>query len=250
MRLEGRTILVTGASRGIGQALVAELAARGAGCIVAAARDERRLAALADDHPGVVAPMVCRLDESAGIAALAERLQADHPALSVVINNAGVQRLTDLVDGGSARHVEALTAEIAVNLGGVVALTCLLLPQLLAQPDAMLVNVTSGLALAPKQSSPVYCATKAGLRSFTMALRYQAEARAPRLRVVEALPPLVDTDMTAGRGAGKISAEACAAEIVSGMVAGRTTINVGKTKLLRAVFGLSPSLAQRIMRDG
>lgn len=114
----------------------------------------------------------------------------------------------------------------------------------------MIVNVTSGLALAPKQSAPVYCAAKAGLRSFTKALRYQSEARAPRLRVVEALPPLVDTEMTRGRGRGKISAEACAAEIVSGMEVGRNSIYVGRAKLLRTIQGLSPSLADRIMRGG
>jgi uncharacterized oxidoreductase len=106
------------------------------------------------------------------------------------------------------------------------------------------------LALAPKQSSPVYCAAKAGLRSFTKALRYQAQARAPHLRVVEAMPPLVDTDMTKGRGRGKISAEACAAEIVRGMEAGQETIYVGKAKLLRAIQGVSPSLADRLMRNG
>ena len=114
----------------------------------------------------------------------------------------------------------------------------------------MIVNVTSGLALAPKQSSPVYCATKAGLRSFTKALRYQAQARAPHVKVVEALPPLVDTDMTRGRGRGKISAEACAAEIVAGMEAGRETIYIGKAKILRAIQGLSPSVAERLMRHG
>jgi uncharacterized oxidoreductase len=71
----------------------------------------------------------------------------------------------------------------------------------------MIVNVTSGLALAPKQSAPVYCAAKAGLRSFTKSLRYQERARAPHVRVVEVLPPLVDTDMTRGRGRGKMSRE-------------------------------------------
>jgi uncharacterized oxidoreductase len=114
----------------------------------------------------------------------------------------------------------------------------------------MIVNVTSGLALAPKQSSPVYCASKAGLRSFTKALRYQARKRAPHLSVVEALPPLVDTGMTAGRGRGKISAERCAREIVDGMIAGKDTIYVGRSKLLRTIFAASPHLAERIMRDG
>jgi uncharacterized oxidoreductase len=125
-----------------------------------------------------------------------------------------------------------------------------LLPLLARQPSAAILNITSGLALAPKKSSPVYCATKAGLRSFTRALRYQCEDALPHVHVVEALPPLVDTAMTHGRGRGKISPEACAAEIVAGLKAGRREIHVGKAKLLRAVIRLSPALGYRIMRDG
>ena len=148
------------------------------------------------------------------------------------------------------RHEPALAQEVAVNFSSPIRLVVALLPHLLEKPAAMVVNVTSGLALAPKQSSPVYCATKAGLRSFTKALRYQAQARAPHVRIVEALPPLVDTDMTRGRGRGKMRPEACAAEIVVGMEAGRNTIYVGKAKLLRAIQGLSPFLADRLMRYG
>jgi uncharacterized oxidoreductase len=139
---------------------------------------------------------------------------------------------------------------MAVNFSSPIQLTVALVPLLLEQPEAMIVNITSGLALAPKQSSPVYCAAKAGLRSFTKALRYQAKARAQHVRIVEALPPLVDTDMTRGRGRGKISPDACAAEIIAGMEAGREAIYVGKAKLLRAIHGLSPSAADRLMRDG
>lgn len=144
----------------------------------------------------------------------------------------------------------ALAQEIDLNFAGPIRLTLALMPSLLAQPSAMIVNVTSGLALAPKQSAPVYCAAKAGLRSFTKALRYQAQARAPQLRIVEALPPLVDTGMTKGRGRGKISAAACAKEIVAGVTAGQEEIFVGKAKLLRTILGVSPGLADRLMRGG
>jgi uncharacterized oxidoreductase len=72
----------------------------------------------------------------------------------------------------------------------------------------------------------------------------------PHVRVAEALPPLVDTDMTRGRGRRKISAEACAAEILSGLKAGRPEIHVGKAKLLAAIMRASPALGYRIMRDG
>lgn len=250
MEMRGRTILVTGGGNGIGLALTNLLVGEGAARVLVVGRDRARLAAVAARHPGVVEPLQADLSCPAAVDRLVAGVTAAAPGLSVLVNNAGTQVLADLVGGDAPAHVLALRAEVEANLGAVVALTCGLLPLLLAQRQAMVVNVTSGLALAPKRSSPVYCATKAAVRAFTKGLRYQARDGGPHLRVVEALPPLVDTDMTRGRGRGKISAEACAAEILAGMRAGREEIYVGKSKLLRLVHGLSPSLADRIMRNG
>lgn len=247
--LAGRTMILTGAGRGIGRALVGRLVARGAKRIIAVGRDSARLQELRAEIPAAE-PYAADLSDQAQLDRLVAFLKADAGDLSVLINNAGTQLLTDLVDPEGDRHEPALAQEVAVNFSSPIRLVVALLPLLLEKPAAMVVNVTSGLALAPKQSSPVYCATKAGLRSFTKALRYQAQARAPHVRIVEALPPLVDTDMTRGRGRGKMRPEACAAEIVVGMEAGRNTIYVGKAKLLRAIQGLSPFLADRLMRYG
>lgn len=247
--LAGRTVLLTGAGRGIGRAMLEELVARGAKRIIAVGRDLALLEQLHAAYP-VAQPYAADLARSEQRDVLVAYIRTSAPGLSVMIHNAGTQLLTDLVDPECDRHQAALADEMAVNFSGPIGLSVALLPLLIGQPSAMIVNVTSGLALAPKQSSPVYCATKAGLRSFTKALRYQAQARAPHVRIVEALPPLVDTDMTKGRGRGKISPEACAAEIIVGIESGRDTIYVGKSKLLRAVQGLSPSLADQLMRNG
>jgi uncharacterized oxidoreductase len=67
------------------------------------------------------------------------------------------------------------------------------------------------------------------------------------VRVIEALPPIVDTDMTRGRGRGKISAQAAARQILAGIDAGRQEIDVGATRLLRLIQRISPALAGRIM---
>jgi short-subunit dehydrogenase involved in D-alanine esterification of teichoic acids len=112
--------------------------------------------------------------------------------------------------------------------------------------EAAIVNVSSGLALAPKASAPTYCASKAGLHSYTKALRYQLETSG--VRVFETLPPLVDTDMTRGRGTGKISADELAREFWSDWRANRYEMRIGKTKLLALVQRLAPALADRIMR--
>lgn len=111
-------------------------------------------------------------------------------------------------------------------------------------------NVSSGLALAPKASAPVYCATKAAVRSFTKALRYQCEDAAPNVAVVEAIMALVDTDMTQGRGARKMSAHDAAAEVVRGLQRGAPEIWVGRTRLLKTLLRLAPGVAERMMRNG
>ena len=109
----------------------------------------------------------------------------------------------------------------------------------------MIVNVTSGLAIAPRAGGPIYCATKAALRSYTQALRVQLEG--PNIHVLEALPPVVETKMTAGRGNRKMSAPDCAAAFVRAMEANAEEANVGMVKLLKLVHSLSPALARKIM---
>jgi short-subunit dehydrogenase involved in D-alanine esterification of teichoic acids len=115
------------------------------------------------------------------------------------------------------------------------------------------VNVTSGLALAPKMTGAVYSATKAGLRTFTKALRYQMEAvwrdGGPDVRAVEAMLPLVDTPMTAGRGRRKISGSAAAREILRGLDRERDEIYVGAARALRLLHRLLPGAAERLFRN-
>ena len=248
MDFAGRTICVTGASRGIGLALCEELAARGVDSIIAVGRTRGDLPAAIGKT--LVSFIEADLADPAAPEALARIIMAEHSACSVLVNNAGSQLMTDCVAPDAADSAHRLEQEIQLNFTAPVSLGLHLMPVLLRHPRPAICNVTSGLALAPKQSAPVYCATKAGLGSYTRALRYQAQARAPHLSVFEALPPLVDTAMTEGRGRGKISAQECARQIVAGMAQDRPIIDVGKTRLLRAVMRLSPGLGYRILRNG
>lgn len=248
--LTGCTALVTGGTSGIGLALTHALVEAGARRVLVVGRDPARLAAVAAARLDVVTPYRADLTAPADVERLLRDVPTAAPDLSLVVNNAGTQRRTDFMREDALAVLPALRAEIAANLTGVVALSIGLLPLLARQPAAALVNVTSGLALAPKRSAPVYCATKAAVRSFTRALRYQCEDGGLALRVIEALPPLVDTPMTAGRGRGKLSAERCAAEILAGVCRGATEIPVGRTRVLQLLQRLSPTLAYRLMRDG
>jgi len=237
MNLSGKTALVTGGTDGIGRELARALRARGAAVIVHG-RDPGRLAAAAADGFETIA---ADLSAPAGVEALADAL-ADRP-LDILVNNAGAGVAFDV---SAPIDLEAVDRCIFLNLHAPIRLAARLLPALRARPEAMIVNVTSGLAIAPRAGSPVYCATKAGLRSFSMTLRQQL--RGSGVHVLEALPPLVDTAMTASNTRhAKMSAADCAGAIVTAMERGRDEANVGATSWLRRLYSLSPALARRLM---
>lgn len=247
MRIEGQTVLVTGGSSGIGLALVAAWARRG-GRVLACGRDAAKLAAAGRLVPGLMT-VQADLSVAAGREHLCRQVESLAPGLSVLVNNAAVQHPADWVGKHDPRQAERAGEEIALNIGALVALTHALLPRLRAASEAAVVNVSSGLALAPKKSSPVYCASKAFVGSFTRALRYQCEDAAPHVRIVEVLPPIVDTPMTAGRGRVKIAPAVVADAILAGLARDRSIIDIGAVRLLRGVQRLSPALAHRITRN-
>ena len=248
MQLEARIALVTGAARGIGLALTRGLIARGCR-VIAVGRNQAALDGLVRDEPGVVAALQADLASPSDVDAVLERIRADWPDVSIVVNNAGIQVNIDFLDPDSEARVDEWRREIAVNLTAVVRLSTGLLPTLMRQPDAAIVNVTSGLAIAPKRSAPVYCATKAALRSFTKALRYQCEDACLNVAVIDVVMSIVDTDMTTGRGYRKITAEHAAQEVLNGLAESRNDIAVGRSRALIRLARVAPGLAERMMRD-
>ena len=247
MRFEDRCVLVTGASRGIGRALCGQLAAAGAR-VLAVARDRESLSDLAAELGPAVQTMCCDLTDPQKRQELISDVISGGAPIDGLINNAGLQIKADYALTSNPDLAADIALEAALNLEAPAHLCAALLRPLSVREGAFMVNVTSALALHPKADAPVYCATKAGLRSFTRALRYQAQAALPGLLVSECILPLVDTGMTAGRGRGKISAEAAAAGLLRGLARGQTEIWVGKAGMLRWINRAYPGLAARILR--
>jgi uncharacterized oxidoreductase len=247
MWLEGKHILLTGATRGIGRALAAQLVKAGA-TVLAVARDADALAALAWELGPQLQTYTCDLENVEDRAGLIKRITTAAQPLDGLINNAGVQIEADYLVASHVDLVDDITTEITINLVAPLHLCAALVSHLAQRPEGFIVNVTSALALAPKQDAPIYCATKAGLRSFTTALRYQAEQLAPNLRIYECIMSLVDTDMTQGRGRGKISPDKAAQELLQGLKRGTDEIWIGKTRVLRWIHRVSPALAAKILR--
>lgn len=232
------TLLLTGATSGIGAALLSRLLAEGHS-VLALSRQAAHLPA----RPGLY-PVTADLTDLAAIPALARGLLADHPGLSVLINNAAVQHARRLTDP-AARPAD-LIEEAALNLTAPALLTQALLPHLMRQERGAIINLSSGLAIFPKEEGGLYAATKAGLSSFTTSLRWQVEGSP--LLVTEVVLPVVDTPMTAGRGRGKLPAGMAAEAILRGIAARRTVIRVGAARVLPLLQALAPWLGRRILR--
>ena len=246
MKLEGLTAVITGGTRGIGLEIARLLLARGARPIVLGRSDDRLERALAST-PGLDG-FVCDITHPGAPDRIRAELAVRGRGLRILFNNAGIQHATS--EAGEIWDAPGgLTEEISVNVQALSTLTYRLLPDLCRRTPAAVVNVSSGLAIAPKRSAPIYCATKAYVRSFTRAMRYRVEDAGVGVHVMDAVLPLVDTDMTEGRGSGKLSARAAASAIVRDLEREKTESRVGKVKLLCGIHRIWPNAAFQIMRN-
>jgi uncharacterized oxidoreductase len=192
MQMTDNTVLVTGGGTGIGRGLAESLHRLGNRVVIAGRRSEP-LQATASANPGIE---YLHLDQSdpANIQRVAAELTDRYPDINVVLNNAGIQLVEDLTGG----DVAAAESMVAINLLGPIRLTAVLLPTLMAQPRAAILNVTSGLGFVPNHINPTYSATKAALHSYTQSLRFQLCDTA--IQVIEIIPPHVQTGLQGERG--------------------------------------------------
>ena len=198
MSIANKAVLVTGANRGIGRALVDEALRRGAAQVYAGTR--RPLA-----HPdGRVTPLLLDVTSSADIQAAADQVGS----LDILINNAGIALYDDLSDRA------ALDQQLAVNLFGSYSVTTAFLPALIRSGGAIVNNVST-MALAPLPLTPAYSVSKAAAFSMTQSLRALLAGRGVSVHAVLTGP--TDTDMTRGFDIPKASAESVARAIFDGV---------------------------------
>jgi NAD(P)-dependent dehydrogenase (short-subunit alcohol dehydrogenase family) len=203
--IEGKTVLVTGANRGIGQALVDEALRRGAKRVYAGTRQP-----LAHSD-GRVTPLTLDVTSAAQIQAAVERVES----LDLLINNAGVDRHGDLGDRA------LLEQHLAVNLFGTYGVTQAFLP-LLTDSRGGIVNVLSVAAVAALPFTPTYSISKAAALSLSQSLRALLGGRGVRVHAVLAGP--VDTEMTRDLDIPKSSRESVARAIFDGVEEGEEEI--------------------------
>lgn len=201
MNIENKTVLITGANRGIGRALVEEALKKGAKRVYAGTRKPFT------HSDGRVTPLTLDVTNAGQIQGAVEKVQA----LDILINNAGVDLHNDLSDRAN------LERHLAVNLFGTYAVSQAFLP-LVARSHGAMVNVLSLAALASVPLTPAYSVSKAAAFSLTQSLRALWAGRGVKVHAVFAGP--VDTDMTRYLDIPKFSPESVARGILDSLEKG------------------------------
>jgi uncharacterized oxidoreductase len=191
MKTSGNTILITGGGSGIGRELAQRFHDLGNTVIVAGrtlASLEATIAGRANMHA-----LTFDVSDAASIEAFATDAIARFPAINLLFNNAGTMTNEDLTRTGDTATAEQI---FTTNVLGPIRLTNALIDHLSQQPDAAIVNTTSGLAFVPLPKAPSYSASKAAMHSWTVSLRTQL---AGKVEVIELAPPAVRTELTPGQ---------------------------------------------------
>lgn len=233
MKLTGNTILITGATSGFGLAFAEQFLHDGNTVIICGRRADR-LADIKSKHPGIITRQ-CDVTEELERKSLYEWAISNYPALNVLINNAGIQLVTDLT---KPVDLDLVRMEMETNFIAPVHLASLFAPHLKMVHDPVIINISSGLAFVPIAFMPVYCATKAAIHSLTLSLRHQLRDTA--IEVVEIAPPSTDTELGHQRredktqSHGGIPIAAFLAEAMEELGKGTLEIAVGQSNGLRA----------------
>ena len=240
MKANGHTVMVTGGATGIGFALAKKFQAAGNQVILVGRREN----VLQEAQQNLSGSRIAVADVSR--AEDRERLLRDFPDVNILINNAAIQYTKPFMEQTDNEIIQ----ELDINMTAPALLTRAFLPQLLSKSSAAVVNVSSGLAVVPKETCALYCASKAALHSFSQVLRWQLENS--NVRVFELLPPMVATPLSQGKGHAhlKISPDELAEEFWRDFLRDHFQIMGGKTKLLYWLNRISARLAERIMRKG
>jgi len=185
MNLSNNKILITGGASGIGLGLTQRFIEEN-NTVIICGRRESVLNEVKAKYPTVITK-VCDLSNEKERVALYEWIAENHSDLNVLINNAGIQKWVSVDD---AAFYESMKAELTTNIEAPLHLTSLFIN---LKSLTTVMNVTSGLAFSPFAKVPVYSATKAFFRSFTLSLRHLLKSK--NIEVIEIIPPALNTDL-------------------------------------------------------
>ncbi len=215
MKIEGASVLVTGANRGLGKAFVEELLLRGAALIHASGRDLESLEAVSALDRDRIRPVPLDVTDAVGI----QELAADTPTLDVLINNAGVDCPVPILGGDDMAD---LRRAMEVNYFGVLNMSRAFAPVLARSQASAIINLGSMAGFIHVADNTGYSASKAAQLMLSQGLRGQLAGQGTQ--VLQVLPGFIDTDMGARFPMPKASARSVAAAALDALEAGEDLV--------------------------
>ena len=229
---------MTGGGSGIGEALAITFARHGASVAICG-RNLEKLEKVRKKNPKLLAYQA-DITIPDQITSLKNLLDREMNGIDILVNNAGTMVQFDIIYG----IPDTVRNEIELNFIAAINLVDLFLPQLMNRKQSAIINVSSGYALSPAKSAPVYCATKAALHSFTKSLRWQLE-NTP-VKVIEIFPPVVATSAATVKGG--MDPHVFANLVVRQIEKGKTEIKIGQVMLLAIARHLEPGIIDMILK--
>lgn len=240
MNIQNNTILITGGTSGFGYEFASRLLALG-NTVIITGRNIEKLAEVKCKLPQVHT-FQSDVSKAEDITNLYNQVIQQFPKLNILINNAGEMRKISL---HREQELTNITREIEINLMGPIRMVQQFLPHLKKQKNAAILNVSSGIALSAFPVSPIYSASKSGLRSYTQALRVQLKYT--NIRVIELIAPGSSTPLNdkfkseEGFNANVLMApEKIVDAAIKGMKNNKDEIYPGLAKLMRVLSRIAP----------
>nr|WP_294858575.1 SDR family NAD(P)-dependent oxidoreductase [uncultured Fluviicola sp.] len=239
MKIQGKTILITGGASGIGLEAAKQFMTLGAKVIITG-RTQLKLDEAKRLYPELITIQsdIANPNENSSLFDQVKEMGG----IDILYNNAGVLSPPANLGIADDKHYTIAKYEIDINYLGVIHLNNLFMEMLQSRPESAIINTTSILSYVPSLIESTYSASKVALRFYTEILRAHLKALNSNLKIFELLPPVVSTEMTAARTGKKITPEKLVKALISGIQKDRYTIRVGDTRLIYFFNRFSPKL--------
>jgi uncharacterized oxidoreductase len=240
MKQSKQIILITGGSSGIGLAIAQKFLAND-NTVIITGRNLAKLEKVKQENPKIHIYQSDVTDD-AEVRMLADDIQQKFGGIDVLVNNAGIMNLVDA--GNESNDLQKQMQEIEINYNSPIRLLHYFLPQLKNSKNAVLVNVSSGLAYVTFSQAPVYSGTKSALHFWSQAIRPQLQPY--NIKVIELLPPVVDTPLAHGADIAEddklkpMPPEKLADIFWKDFINGKEEITPGISKQLKLMSRLAP----------
>ena len=240
MKQSNNTVLITGGSSGIGLALAKKFL-ENKNTVIITGRNLAKLEKVKAENPNIHIFQSDVIDD-ADVRMLADDIQGKFGGIDILINNAGIMNLVDT--GNESNDLQKQMEEIEINYNSPIRVLHYFLPQLKKSNNAILVNVSSGLAYVPFAQAPTYSGTKSALHFWTLGIRPQLKPH--NIKVVELLPPVVDTPLAHGADIAEddnlkpMPPEKLADIFWKDFISGKEEITPGISKQLKLMSRLAP----------